>query len=187
MKLYSFSTDADQQVRAALETFEGEGIQYWVLDLRDNGGGYIDVLSRITSQFVRDGEPVAYRIVRGGTAETIDTDPALAFSAQHPLAILINGGSASASEALASAAYDHGFARLFGQTTSGCLAGASNYKLADDSALQITIWKIVSPDRREINRIGQPPHEEIAPDPTGATDPALDAAIAWLVSQPPQR
>jgi carboxyl-terminal processing protease len=187
LKLYSFSTDADQQVREALETFEREGVKYWVLDLRDNGGGYIDVLSRIASLFVRDGEPVAYRLVRGGTAETIDTDPALALDTRHPLAILINGGSASASEALASSAYDHGYARLFGQTTSGCLAGATNYKLADNSALQITIWKIVSPQRREINRLGQAPNEEVAPDPTGATDPILDAAIKWLVTQPQPR
>lgn len=184
MKLYSFSTDADQQVREALEAFEQEGVKYWILDLRDNGGGYIDVLSRIASQFVRDGQPVAYRIVRGGAAEAIDTDPDLAFSAQRPLAILINGGSASASEALSSAAYDEGFGRLFGQTTSGCLAGATNYKLADGSALQITIWKIVSPQKREINRIGQAPNEEVLPDPTGATDPVLEAAKKWLVAQP---
>jgi carboxyl-terminal processing protease len=184
MKLYSFSTDVDKQVREALESFEGEGVQYWILDLRDNGGGYIDVLSRITSLFVRNGEPVAYRIVRGGAEETIDTDPALTFDTQHPFAILINGGSASASEAMASSAYDNGFARLFGQKSSGCLAGATNYKLADDSALQITIWKIVSPQRREINRVGQAPNDEVEPDPTGATDPILDAAIKWLVTQP---
>ena len=56
--------------------------------------------------------------------------------------------------------------------------------LADGSALQITIWKIVSPEKREINRIGQSPHEEIAPDPTGATDPVLEAAKQWVVTQP---
>ena len=183
MKLYSFSTDTDQQIQQALEDFERQGAVAWVLDLRDNGGGYIDVLSRIASRFVKNGEPVAYRIVRDGGSETIDTDRTLAFSPQRPLAILINGGSASASEALASAAYDQGFARLFGQTTAGCLAGASSYKLADGSALQITIWKIVSPQRREINRVGQQPNEEIAPDPTGKTDPVLDGAVRWLVTR----
>ena len=187
MKLYSFSTDADQQVRQALEDFEKQGVTAWVLDLRDNGGGYIDVLSRIASNFLKNGEPVAYRIVRGGDAEEIETDPKRYFPTQHPFAILINGGSASASEALASAAADHGFARLFGQTTSGCLAGATNYKLADNSAMQITIWKIVSPDRREINRIGQPPHEDINAESTDGNDPTLEAAIRWLVAQPPKR
>ena len=75
----------------------------------------------------------------------------------------------------------------FGQKTAGCLAGATNYRLADGSALQVTIWKIVSPQRREINRIGQLPAEEIQPDSTGATDPVLDAATQWLATQPQPR
>ena len=184
MKLYSFSTGAEAQVQAALEKFEQEGVTGWVLDLRDNGGGYIDTLSQITSRFLNGRQPVAYEIERGGAEQPITTDPTHYFSPQHPFAILINGGSASASEALASAATDYGFARLFGQKTSGCLAGATSYRLADGSAMQVTIWKIVSPQRREINRVGQLPDQEIQPDPTGVTDPILDAAVAWLATQP---
>ncbi|HEY8600371.1 MAG TPA: S41 family peptidase [Thermomicrobiales bacterium] len=184
MKLYSFSTGAEAQVQAALEAFEQEGVTGWILDLRDNGGGYIDTLSQIASRFLDGRQPVAYEIERGGAEQPIPTNPARYFSPQHPFAILINGGSASASEALASAAADYGFARLFGQKTSGCLAGATSYRLADGSAMQVTIWKIVSPQHREINRVGQRPDQEIQPDPTGVTDPVLDAAVAWLATQP---
>ncbi len=184
MKLYSFSTGAEAQVQAALEAFEADGVTAWVLDLRDNGGGYIDTLSEIASRFLDGGQPVAYEIERGGGERPIATDPARFFTPQHPFAILINGGSASASEALASAAADYGFARLFGQPTAGCLAGATSYRLADGAAMQVTIWKIVSPQRRAINQIGQRPDEEILPDPTGATDPVLAAAVAWLATQP---
>jgi carboxyl-terminal processing protease len=184
MKLYSFSTGTDAQLAAALADFQQKGVTGWVLDLRDNGGGYIDVLSKIASRFLAGGQPVAYRIERGGAEEPIPTDPSLYISAQQPFAILINGGSASASEALASAAADDGFARLFGQKTAGCLAGATTYRLADGSAMQVTIWKIVSPQRRAINQIGQQPDQEVQPDPTGQSDPVLDAAIAWLVAQP---
>jgi len=183
MKLYSFSTGTDAQLATALAGFAQQGVTAWVLDLRDNGGGYIDVLSKIASRFLSDGQPVAYRIERGGAEEPIPTDPSLYISAQQPFAILINGGSASASEALASAAADDGFARLFGQRTAGCLAGATTYRLADGSAMQVTIWKIVSPQRRAINQLGQQPAQEVQPDPTGQTDPVLDAAIAWLVGQ----
>lgn len=183
MKLYSFATGTDAQLAAALASFAQQGVGAWVLDLRDNGGGYIDVLAKIASRFLPDGQPVAYRIERGGAEEPIATDPSLYISAQQPFAILINGGSASASEALASAAADYGFARLFGQKTAGCLAGATTYRLADGSAMQITIWKIVSPHHREINKVGQRPDEEVQPDPTGQTDPVLDAAIAWLSVQ----
>lgn len=184
MRLYSFSTDTDAQLAAALASFAQQGVGAWVLDLRDNGGGYIDILAKIASRFLAGGQPVAYRIERGGAEEAIPTDPSLYISAQQPFAILINGGSASASEALAAAAADDGFARLFGQKTAGCLAGATTYRLADGSAMQVTIWKIVSPQHRAINQVGQLPAEEIQPDPTGKTDPVLDAAIAWLVTQP---
>lgn len=183
MKLYSFATGTDAQLAAALDEFAQAGVMAWVLDLRDNGGGYIDVLSKIASRFLSGGQPVAYRIVRSGAEEPIPTDPSLHIDAQRPLAILINGGSASASEALASAAADDGFARLFGQTTAGCLAGATTFRLADGSAMQVTIWKIVSPQRRAINQLGQPPAQEVRPDPTGQADPILDAAIAWLAGQ----
>lgn len=184
MKLYSFSTGAEAQVQAALEEFEAQGVTAWVLDLRDNGGGYIDTLSQIASRFMQGRQPVAYEIERGGSEQPITTDPARYFTPQRPFAILINGGSASASEALSSAAADYGFARLFGQKTAGCLAGATTYRLADGAAMQVTIWKIVSPQRREINRVGQQPDEAIQPDPTGATDPVLERAIAWLATQP---
>jgi hypothetical protein len=53
--------------------------------------------------------------------------------------------------------------------------------------MQITIWKIVSPARREINRIGQPPQEEIIAESTGGNDPTLEAAIRWLVAHPQVR
>ncbi|MGN6672328.1 MAG: S41 family peptidase, partial [Thermomicrobiales bacterium] len=137
MKLYSFSsatqdgTATDKAFQQALDSFEKQGVTGWVLDLRDNGGGYIDTLAKIASRFLKNGEPVAYRIERGGAEEPIATDPSLYFTPQHPFAILINGGSASASEALSAAAADYGFARLFGQKTAGCLAGATNYRLAD--------------------------------------------------------
>ena len=189
MKLYSFSsatqdgTATDKAFQQALDNFEQQGVTGWVLDLRDNGGGYIDMLSKLASRFIKNGQPVAYTIMRGGQEQEIPTDKRLYDTAQHPFAVLINGGSASASEAFASAAQDYGFARLFGETTAGCLAGASSFKLADGSALQITIEKVVSPKHREINQVGQPPDQEIKPDPTGATDPVLDAAVQWVGTQ----
>jgi carboxyl-terminal processing protease len=183
MKLYSFSVGADEQLQQALKSFQEQGVSGWVLDLRDNGGGYIDVLAKIGSRFIHDGQPIAYTVVRDGKEEPIGTDPSLYFTPEQPFAMLINGGSASSSEALAAAAKDYGFARLFGETTAGCLAAASTFPLADGSALSITIQKVISPKRREINQMGQSPDEVASPDPTSATDPALDAALRWLATQ----
>jgi len=50
--------------------------------------------------------------------------------------------------------------------------------------MQVTIWQIVSPQRRPINQRGQQPDQAVQPDPVGLTDPILDAATAWLVAQP---
>ncbi len=183
LKLYSFSTGAAEQLQEALEAFRQQGVTGWVLDLRGNGGGYIDTLSKIASRFIAGGKPVAYIVDRQGREETIETDPGLYFTPQRPLAVLIDEGSASSSEAFAAAVQDYDTGRLFGQTSAGCLAVASTFPLADGSALQITIQKVVSPERREINRVGVPPDEPLPADAAGGDDPVLEAALRWLADR----
>ena len=152
-------------------------MQYWVLDLRNNPGGYVETLRRVASRFVRNGQPVAYYVEEDGGQQAINTDRRLYFNPQHPFAVLINAGSGSSSEAFAAAAQDYDFARTFGQTSSGCLAAGRSFDLADGSAINITVEKVVSPQKREINQVGVKPDEEISLDPT------LQAAVAWLVGQ----
>ena len=99
------------------------------------------------------------------------------------MALLINEGSGSSSEATAAAAQDYGYARLFGETSSGCLAVSRLYALADGSGLNVTEEKYLSPKRREINRVGVKPDVEIPEDRGTADDPVLEAAIGWLATQ----
>jgi carboxyl-terminal processing protease len=181
LRLYSFSPGAEEEIDRALRDFVRQGVRGWVLDLRDNGGGYIDTLAAVAGRFA-PGVTIGYRIYRGGQENPQPTDPDAGFDPQLPLAVLVDAGSASASEWFAAAMQDLGRGRVFGETTAGCLAGATTYPLADGSALSITIEKIVSPQRREINRVGVQPDEEVAPAATG--DPALTRALAWLVAQP---
>jgi carboxyl-terminal processing protease len=183
MELFSFASNAGPLVRAALQEFEAAGVQYWILDLRDNGGGYVFALQDIASNFIPNGQPVAYSVDRGGELP-VSTNPRLYVSPQHPFAVLINAGSASASEAFAAAAQDYGFARTFGQTSSGCLAAAILFDLADGSAISVTIEKVVSPKKRQVNGIGVTPDQQLPFDPARADDPTLQAAVAWLVAQP---
>jgi carboxyl-terminal processing protease len=184
MRLYEFADGTDAQVQQALVGFEQQGVQGWVLDLRDNPGGIVDIFARIASRFVAGGKPLGYAIGRDGQAQPIDSDPALFFTPQRPLAVLINGGSASSSEAFAAAAQDLGFAHLVGETTAGCLAEAQTFPLADGSALEITVQQFVSPQKRQINQVGVTPDEVVQPDPAGVGDPVLDAALQWVVSRP---
>lgn len=181
MKLYSFSNGAERELDKALAEFKQQKVNGWVLDLRDNGGGLAATLAAVSSRFFKDG-PVAYTIRRDGREEAIPVDPKRLFDQQPPLAVLINGGSASSSEALSAAVQDYGRGRLFGQTSMGCLGVARPYPLADGSAMMITIEKAISPKRREINRAGVQPDTAVAPDPTRVSDPVLDAAVAWLAT-----
>lgn len=193
MELSSFSATTTRtgvgdgvevDIQKALEEFEQAGVQYWILDLRNNPGGYVETLRRVASRFIRNGQPVAYYVEEDGGQQAINTDRRLFFNPQHPFAVLINAGSGSSSEAFAAAAQDYGFARTFGQTSSGCLAAGRSFDLADGSAINITVEKVVSPQKREINQVGVKPDEVVPTDPARTDDPTLQAAIAWLVAQP---
>lgn len=193
MQLSSFSAQTtrtgvgdgvEKDIQAALEEFERQGVQFWILDLRNNPGGYVETLRRVASRFIRNGQPVAYYVRNTGEEESIDTERRQFFNPQHPFAVLINEGSGSSSEAFAAAAQDYDFARLFGETTSGCLAAGQSIDLADGSAINVTVEKVVSPQKREINRVGVDPDQEVPNIPTTPADETLDAAKAWVVSQP---
>jgi len=185
IQLFQFATPAEQQFQEALDEFETAGVDALVLDLRDNPGGYVDTFARLASRFISGGQTAGYQITRSGDTEEIETRRQLYRDRQLPFAILTNRGSASASEAFSAAAQDYGFARVFGEKTSGCLAVGTNYPLADGSAMSITIEKFLSPNKREINRVGVTPDEIVEQTPGQPNeDPVLDAAFAWLATQP---
>ncbi|MDP9373329.1 MAG: S41 family peptidase, partial [Chloroflexota bacterium] len=183
MKLYVFSPGAERELQGALERFDREGVDGWILDLRDNPGGLITVLQEINSRFIKDGQPLGYRIARGEPEDPVGTNGRRFFQRQKPMALLINEGSGSSSEATAAAAQDYGYARLFGETSSGCLAVSRLYALADGSGLSITEEKYLSPQRREINRVGVTPDEVVPENRATAEDPILEAAKRWLATQ----
>ncbi len=193
MQLSSFSAQTtrtgvgdgvEKDIQAALEEFESQGVQYWILDLRNNPGGYVETLRRVASRFIQKNQPVAYYVRANGQQEAINTDQKLYFTPQHPFAILINAGSGSSSEAFSAAAQDYGFGRLFGETTAGCLAAGQSVDLADGSAINVTVEKVVSPKKREINRVGVSPDQVVVDDPLTPVDETLEAAKQWLVTQP---
>ena len=183
LRLYAFLPTAEQEVQQALASFAQQGVSGWVLDLRDNGGGAVESLASLASRFIPDGQPVGYTIGRSGRVEPLATDARRYVARQPPFAVLINGGSASASEAFAAAAQDYGFARLFGQPSAGCVAGATTFPLADGSAISITTDKLVSPKRRELNRRGVQPDTAVPAQQADTLDPVLAAALQWLATQ----
>jgi len=150
-----------------------------VLDMRGNPGGLFDEAVSMCDLFLTDG-PIVAVIGRGGRvlehyeAQGRGTEPA------YPLAVLIDGASASASEVVAGSLADRGRARLFGARSYGKGSVQSLLDLADGSGLKITVARYATPSGRQIDKHGIEPDEAVTPSGDGKQDPVLEAAVRWL-------
>lgn len=154
-----------------------------ILDLRFNGGGYLDISIDILSEFLK-GKVDAVGIKRRDESknETIQVsgEPQLP---DVPLVVLINNGSASASEIVAGALKDHKRAFLIGEQSFGKGSVQEVDSLPDGSSLRITIAKWFTPNGESIDHVGIKPDMEVKmtdEDYTKDLDPQLDAAIKYL-------
>ncbi len=184
LRLGEFSSPAAAQVRDALRSLQAERPVGLVLDLRGNPGGFLRTAVDITSEFVgegpivverfKDGSEEVFRARRGGSALTI------------PLVVLVNEGSASASEILAGAVQDTGRGILLGETTFGKGSVQIPSELSDGSVLSITTARWFTPNDRMIHGEGLQPDIEVAlseEDIAADRDPQLDAAVQYLLDQ----
>ena len=184
--LNGFSAPASEQFAAGLAELLDQGADQIVFDLRDNPGGYIDAAQQIASQFLDDGliftqesagdNVRPYEVVSGGLA----TDPDL------PLVVLINGGSASASEIVAAALQERGRATLVGEPSFGKNTVQVWGRLENDGGVRITISRWFTPDHNSVAPDGIQPDIDAArtPETPPEDDPILDAALAYLEDQP---
>src|SRR5207248_893854 len=104
---------------AALQSFEQGGVKGWVLDIRDNPGGSSQTLSEVAGRFLGQGN-VLVSVDRTGATTEEPVDGHL-FSVQRPLALLVNGQSASSSDLLSATMKEYGRAHLGGQRTAGAV------------------------------------------------------------------
>jgi carboxyl-terminal processing protease len=155
-----------------------------VLDLRDNGGGLLDAAVDVTSQFLREGvvlyedrrdQPEKfYSVKKGGLALDL------------PLVVLVNGGTASASEIVAGALRDYERGSLIGERTFGKGSVQMVYDLSDKSSLHVTVARWLTPDRHRIEGEGLIPDVEVIPseeERASGADPQLERAVAHLQEQ----
>ena len=184
--LNSFSAPAADQFAAGLSDLLDQGADQIVFDLRDNPGGYIDAAQKIASQFIKEGliftqESADEDVKRWeATGDGIATDPDL------PVAVLINGGSASASEIVASALQDHGRATIIGEPSYGKNTVQVWGRLENDGGVRITISRWFTPDHNSVAPDGIQPDIDAAraADTPPEEDPILDAALSFLADQP---
>lgn len=166
-------------LRAAVGELARAAPRGWVLDLRGTESGPLELLPNLGGLLLPNVDPLGYVVSAAGEPRPLApaADPAPRPAA--PLAILLDGGTRLTGEALAAAARDGAAARLFGEPTAGCAAVSAPYRLADGSTLRITLDPLLTPRRAPLHRVGLRPDEAILPDPAGAGDPALDAAVRW--------
>jgi carboxyl-terminal processing protease len=180
--LYQFNAVADERLRRDVQSLLDQGAEYLILDLRGNGGGYLDQALSIGDFFLDegvvmierdvDGNEVTIPTVTGESGETI------------PLVVLIDGGSASASEIVAGAIQDEGRGTLIGETSYGKGSVQELITLSDGTMIRVTMANWYTPNDNSITDVGISPDIEVVVDPDTleeGEDPALQRAIEFLL------
>jgi carboxyl-terminal processing protease len=182
-RLTVFGANTAQELTSALERLEGQGAKAYVLDLRDNGGGYLNSAIDVSSKFVPSG-PIVSVEARGGNDTQYDAENTAI--PPKPLAVLVNGYTASASEITSGAIQDNGVGELIGTRTYGKGVVQTIHPLPDGSAVKITSARYLTPRGRDINTVGIEPDIK-APDPAKnarlgelPSDTQLQAAMTYL-------
>ena len=158
IRLFGFARGAGNQLRDRVQRLTSTGADGVILDLRDNGGGLFSEAIDVASLFIEDGDIVTYK--EGSDVETVYEAEGQAYE-ELPLVVLVNEGTASASEIVAGALQDRQRAILVGSTTYGKGSVQNVFPLPDASALKITTGAYLTPTGRDINGEGIEPDVEI--------------------------
>jgi carboxyl-terminal processing protease len=156
-----------------------------IFDLRSNPGGLLSEAVNVTSLFVED-ETIVRERLKGGEEKTFSAKEGQQISLELPLVILVNAGSASASEIVAGAMQDLQRATVIGEQTFGKGSVQLPHRLADGSELRVTIAEWLTPEGRQIHGEGIKPDivvEMTIEDIEAEIDPQLDEAINFLSQQ----
>ncbi len=178
-----FGDDTISGFAAAADELQQAGVTGIVVDLRNNPGGYLDAAIVLSSYWTGE-QTVVQEEIRGERTE-FPGDGDARF-ANTPTVVLVNGGSASASEIFAGALQDYGLATVIGEQTFGKGSVQEYQELADGSAIKITIARWLTPNDRSIDKEGIAPDQEVTrtlDDYHANLDPQLDAAISFLTTK----
>lgn len=189
LRIYTFAGQTSSDLERELQSLLRDDPVGLILDLRGNGGGFLTTAVEVASQFIPqgvvlserfgDGREQQYQAERGGLATEI------------PLVVLIDAGTASASEIVAGAIQDYGRGPLVGETSFGKGSVQNWVPLSDDQgAVRVTIARWYTPKDRQIHGVGLEPDYPVATADSSApsgSDPQLDKAVEVLRSEIPVR
>jgi carboxyl-terminal processing protease len=181
IKLYSFSAQSPELFRKALTEFADSGSTKLVLDLRNNPGGYLDAAVSMASWFLPEGEIIVKEIgkTEKDTIVHKSKGPGI-FKDKIDMVILINKGSASASEILAGALSEYDTATLMGQQSFGKGSVQELMKLTNDTSIKITVAKWYTPKGISISDNGLTPKIILENNKDATKDEQLEKAINFL-------
>jgi carboxyl-terminal processing protease len=183
IRLYSFSSNSAEEFNTALTTLLDDGAQSLIVDLRSNSGGYVDTAVDIISDFINKDDTILIEEWGDGSRNeyTARGNP---LAPDIPMVLLVDGGSASASEIMAGALQDYGRAELIGTTTYGKGLIQNWIPLEDDSgAVRVTIARWLTPKEQQIQGNGLTPDitvEFTDEDIQAGNDVQLNAALEYL-------
>lgn len=152
-----FDGVTDEQFGEALDELETQGMKSLVIDLRNNGGGSVESVCNIADVLLPEG-PIVYTEYKGEEREARNSDKECI---EIPMAVIINGASASASEILSGALQDYGAAKIVGTQSYGKGIVQSVLDLQDGTALKLTTAKYYTPNGNDIHGVGITPDVEI--------------------------
>ncbi len=184
LRLNQFSGSATQDLANAIVKLQKEGAKGYILDLRNNPGGLLQAGIEIARLWLAPST-VVYTVNRQGIYGSYDADGNAITDA--PLVVLINGGSASASEILAGALQDNHRAKLIGEKSFGKGLIQSLFELPDGAGIAITVAKYETPAHHDINKKGIAPDLNVIQEPisyfeiTGEKDQQYQAAVDYLI------
>ena len=183
VQITTFGENTTSELRSTLKDLMAQKPKGLIIDLRNNGGGYLNTAIEVVSEFVDKGA-VVYEKYGNGKLDEHDVIPG-GQATQIPLVVLINEGTASASEITAGALQDYGRAKLVGVTSYGKGSVQNWIPLSNDQgAVAITIAKWLTPNKRTIDHVGLTPEVVVKmtdADYTAGRDPQLQAAIQTLL------
>ncbi|MBF7083923.1 PDZ domain-containing protein [Desulfallas sp. Bu1-1] len=176
ISINSFGSQTAEEFESAIKQLMSSRAKSLIIDLRDNGGGYLQEAVEILDDFLAEGSIVVSIVDGRGNKEEIRTGQK-PFVSGLPVVILVNGWTASASEIMAAALRDYGMATLVGSPTFGKGVVQSIIPLSSGGALKLTISKYLTPAGHDINNIGLEPDYSVL---TGN----LQKEVAWQILHP---
>ena len=190
LRINNFTSRTSGEVQAALEEFSGARVAGLVLDLRNNPGGFLNASVDVASRFLPAGELILTQESRGEPPRKFMARAGTKFT-RPPMVVLVNQGTASASEIVAGALQAHGRATLLGEETYGKGSVQELHRLSDESLLRVTSGIWITPSGINLGASGLMPDElielesgELGSDDDVVLQRALDRLRGELAAEP---